>query len=62
MCVVDTSEMPWQDCQVLVVYLTVIATGSERTASNDRITTEWTGEVTGESGRVLFLDAGLTFP
>ena len=45
-----------------MIYLTAIATGSERIASSDRIFTEWTGEVTGESGRVLFLDAGLTFP
>jgi len=45
-----------------VIYLTAIAPGSERTASSDRIFTGWTGEVTGGSGHVLFLDAGLTFP
>jgi len=42
--------------------LTGIVTGSKRTASSDRIMSEWTGEITGKSGRVLFLDAGLTFP
>ena len=51
-----------QGCHVLMVNLNAIVTGSERTASSDGIISEWTREDTGESGRVLFLDAGLTFP